>query len=86
LNFLRTEFPFDRLLFAGAGFRLSRLGEAEGDGEGTADGDGSGVGLTVGLATAAASGTELRDLRAIAKPSAITTTIAAATSRNFFAD
>ena len=73
------------MVFAGAGFRLSRRGE--GDGEGTGDGDGSGVGLMLGLAAAAASGTELRDLTAIkAKPSAITTTIAAATSRNFFAD
>jgi hypothetical protein len=63
LNLLKTEFPFaPLLLFAGAGFRASRLGD--GDTEAAGDGDDSGVGLTLGLATAAASGTELRDLTA----------------------
>ena len=73
------------MLFAGAGFRSSRLGE--GDGEATGDGEGSGVGLTLGLATAAASGTELPDLTAMsAKARASTTAIAAAISKNCFVD
>ena len=77
LNFLRTEFPLERFVFAGAGFRASRFGD--GEGEATGDGDASGVGLELGLATAAASGSVLLDLTATStKAIANTTAIAPA--------
>ena len=86
-NFLTKEptlVPFF-LLSSGVGFLSSRLGE--GDGEAVGEGDDSGVGLTVGLATAAASGTELRDLRAMkTMPSTSTTAIAAAIIISCFVD
>lgn len=85
LNFLRTEFPLERFVFAFAGFRASRFGD--GAGEATGDGDASGVGLELGLATAAASGTVLPGLTAMStKAIANTTAIAPAIISKFFVD
>ena len=63
-------------LFAVAGLRRAD-GAGEAVGETTGDGDGSAVGLALGLGTAAASGTELRDLTAINAMASTSTTATA---------